>query len=227
MRQALVLLLTIVALFFNAVPLWAGTTPEFTEYEKIVLSPLSDPMDSSIPNWRELYLAKIAKYEAFMKQYPNSPLVAEAKLRIAEFLKDVERPEVYALRVEMHRCIERNAGDTVKESAARKWCITKFDQKTQKWRDPVYAQKAAKLLLELVKKYGHQKRYNMNEPRIGGFGWIEEEIGARALYLLSKGTDPKNKKKILLLILKEYKAGPKLLREIKEDLEKLKNADVK
>lgn len=226
MRRALVSLFTITALFFNAVPLWAGVTQEFTEYEKIVLSPLSDPMDTSIPNWRELYLAKIAKYEAFLKKYPNSPLTAEVKLRIAEFLKDVERPEIYPLRVGMYRCVEQNAGDTAERSAAREACIVEFNNKTKKWRDPAYSKKAVELLLELVQKYGHQKRYNMSEPRIGGFSWVEEEIGAKALYLLSKGADPQNKKKILLLILKEYKAGPDLAVEIKEDLERLKNIEV-
>ena len=85
-------LFTIVALLFNAAtPLLVERSPEFLEYEQIVLAPLLDPLDTSIPNWRELYLAKIAKYEAYLKKYPNSPLVAEVKLRIAEFLKDVER----------------------------------------------------------------------------------------------------------------------------------------
>ena len=226
MSRTFVPLLVATALFFTAVPLQVVTTLEFTEYEKIVLSPLSDPMDTSIPNWRELWLAKIAKYEAFLKKYPNSPLVAEVKLRIAEFLKDVERPEIYPLRVEMYRCLEQNAGDTVYESDEREACIVEFNNKTEKWRDPVYSQKAVRLLLELVKKYGHQKRYNMNEPRIGGFGWVEEEIGAKALYLLSKGTDPQNKKKILLLILKEYKAGADLAAEIKKNLERLKDVEV-
>lgn len=214
-------------LFYAFAPLRSEASSEFVEYEKIVLAPLSDPLDTSVPNWRELYLAKIAKYEAYLKKYPNSSLVAEVKLRIAEFLKDVERPEIYKFRVEMYRCLERHSGDAIYDSDAREGCILEFDSKTQKWRDPIYSGKAVNLLLELVDKYGHQKRYNMEEPKLGGFRWVDEEIGAKALYLLSRGAEPANKKKILLLILDEYKAGPKLLREIQEDLKRLKDLDIK
>ena len=127
----------------------------------------------------------------------------------------------------MYQCLERNSGDAIYDGDAREACILEFDKKTKKWRDPIYSGKAVKLLLELVGKYGHQKRYNMNEPRIGGFAWVEEEIGAKALYLLSKGAEPEHKKKILLLILKEYKAGPELLLAIQEDLQRLKGAQTK
>lgn len=228
MKRATFSLFVMTAFLFYALAFTkADNSVEFVEYEKIVLAPLADPLDTSIPNWRELYLAKIAKYEAYLKKYPNSPLVAEVKLRIAEFLKDVERPEIYKLRVEMYRCLERHSGDALYDSDAREACILEFNSKTEKWRDPIYSGKAVKLLLELVEKYGRQKRYNMEEPMLGGFGWVEEEIGAKALYLLSKGAAPENKKKILLLILKEYKAGPKLLREIQEDLKRLKSPDTK
>ncbi len=226
-RAAFSLFVTAAFLFYAFAFAKADNSAELVEYEKIVLAPLSDPLDTSIPNWRELYLAKIAKYEAYLEKYSNSPLVAEVKLRIAEFLKDVERPEIYKLRVEMYQCLERNSGDAIYDGDAREACILEFDKKTKKWRDPIYSGKAVKLLLELVGKYGHQKRYNMNEPRIGGFAWVEEEIGAKALYLLSKGAEPEHKKKILLLILKEYKAGPALLLAIQEDLQRLKGAQTK
>lgn len=198
-------------------------SPEFFEYESIVLTPFSDPFDISIPNWRELYLAKIAKYENFLKKYPNSPLIAEAKLRIAELSFDVEREEVYSLRVKMYECLAEHGGVAPENVLAREECIRAFHDKTKKWRDSVYVEKAAAILFELVEKYGHQPRYEMQEPRIGGFQWVDEEIGAPALYILSRGADPEQKKKILLLILREYKPGPKLTDFIKKDLEQLKN----
>lgn len=195
---------------------------EYFEYETTVLSMLSGQYDSAIPNWRELYLKKIERYEEFLKKYPSSPLLAEVKLRITELYKDVEKKEVYPFRVELYQCLSEHSDENGGGFEERKDCIRKFYKNIGKWRDPIYAQKAVNLLLELVRNYGHAKRYNMEEPRIGGFKWIDEEIGARSLYLLSKGTDQKNKEKILLLILREYKAGPKLLHEITKDLEKLK-----
>lgn len=195
---------------------------EYFEYETTVLSNLSNPNDSAIPNWRELYLIKIKRYEEFINKYPNSPLLAEVKLRIAELYKDVEKKEVYPFRVELYKCLSEYSDDNGGTPEKRDNCIKKFYENIGRWRDSVYSRKAADLLLELVRDYGHTKRYNMEEPRLGGFKWIDEEIGARSLYLLSKGTDPKNKEMILLLILREYKTESKLLNEITEDLEKLK-----
>lgn len=197
---------------------------EYFEYETIVLSMFSNSLDSSIPNWRELYIRKAERYKEFIKKYPNSPLLAEVKLRIAELYKDVEKEELHPFRMEMYRCLAEYSDENGGTFEGRKECIGKFYKNIGKWRDPAYSQKAVNLLLELVRDYGHVKRYNMEEPRLGGFKWIDEEIGARSLYLLSKGADPKNKEKILLLILREYKAGPKLLHEINEDLKKLKEA---
>lgn len=211
-----------------AYPAYGGKQPalaEYAEYEKIVLTPLLDPRGPPIPNWRELYLAKIAKYENYLKKYPDSPLVAEVKLRIAELALDTERPGVYQFREKMYQCLAKNTGESPESQTLRENCIREFKDATPKWRDPLYTEKAVKILLELVEKYGHKKRYSMREPKIGEFAWDEEEIGAQALYLLSHGTDPTTKKRILLLILKEYKAGSRLKGFIEEDLKSLENVN--
>ncbi|MBI2639618.1 MAG: hypothetical protein HYW90_01855 [Candidatus Sungbacteria bacterium] len=205
---------------------YGGNPPalaEYIEYEKIVLTPLLDPLGPPIPNWRELYLAKIAQYENYLKRYPNSPLAAEVKFRIAELMLDTERPDIYRFRVKMYQCLAENAGESAEKEALRQNCIREFEKAATKWRDPFYVEKAVKILFELVEKYGHKKRYSMAEPKIGGFEWDEEEIGAQALYLLSRGADPSARKRILLLILKEYKSGPRLKGFVEEDLKKLEN----
>ncbi|MFY9462398.1 MAG: hypothetical protein WAP51_04320 [Candidatus Sungiibacteriota bacterium] len=200
---------------------------EYFEYETIVLSMLSNPRDPSVPNWRELYLRKVERYEEFLAKYSDTPLRAEVKLRIAELYKDVDKEEVYPFRVELYRCLAGRSDENNGTLEKRKDCINKFYKDVGRWRDPAYVQKAVNLLLELVRDYGHTKRYNMEEPKIGGFKWVDEDIGAKVLYLLAKGTNPKNKEKMLLLILREYKAGPTLLFQINEDLEKLQGAKSK
>lgn len=205
----------------------AEDSPEFIEYENIVVTPFSDSRGESIPDWRTLYFKKIAQYEAYLKKYPDSPLAAEAKLRIAELMKDVELQKIYPLRVKMYECIRAHRGETEELARERAACVKAFWAKTKKWRDPVYTKKAIQLLIELVEKHGHTKRYGMVKPHIGGFKWMEEEIGAQALYVLSQGAPPEDRKAILLIILREYKAGPKLFSDINADLEKLKNVKVR
>lgn len=223
MRKLLSLFLYGALMIASAFPAIANEDKfEYLEYETIVLSMLFDTHDSAIPNWRELYLRKVKRYEEFLNNHPNSLLLAEVKLRIAEFYKDVEKEEVYQFRVELYRCLSQHSDENGGTLEKREKCFKNFYENTGKWRDPVYSQKAVKLLLELVRDFGHVKRYSMKEPRIGGFNWIDEEIGARSLYILSEGTDQKNKEKILSRIIREYKTGPKLLHEINEDLKKLK-----
>lgn len=209
------------AIFTFSSPAESEDRSEFIEYEKIVLSSLSDPMDSSVPNWRELYLAKIAKYEAYLRKYPRSPLVAEVKLRIAELSLDVERPGIYELRAEMYKCLADSSGKGVESAARKKECIDKYYERTKRWRDPEYTARAVRILAELVEKHGYAQRYEMQEPRIGGFDWSEEQIGARALYMLSQGTEPQVRRKLLRAILEKYKTGAKLYKQIGQDLEKL------
>src|SRR3989338_2349756 len=132
---------------------------EYFEYETIVLSKLSDQYDASVPNGRELYLKKAGKYEEFLKKYPNSPLLAEAKMRIAEFYKNVEKEAVYSFRVELYRCVAEHLdknGGTLEE---REECIANFYKNIGRWRDPVYTKKAADLLVEIVRDYGYIRRY--------------------------------------------------------------------
>ena len=233
MRKWLMLFLCVVIVFIGAFPALATVKNaeeipinqhllEYFEYETTVLSMLYGSSSSEIPNWRELYLLKVVKYEEFLKKYPRSPLLAEVKLRIAELYKDIEKKEIYQFRVELYRCLAEYSDEKGGTLEERKKCIKKFYENIGNWRDPEYSKKAVDLLLELVNNYGHVKRYSMEEPRLGGFKLADEEIGAVSLYILSKGTDLKNKEKILLLILREYKVGPKLLSEITEDLKKLR-----
>ncbi|MDO8560940.1 MAG: hypothetical protein Q7R91_01855 [bacterium] len=194
---------------------------EYIEYENLVVTPFSDSRDASIPNWRALYLKKAERYEAYMTQFPDSLLVTEVKLRLAEIYKDVEREGIYLFRLELYECTKKFSQEHEGTFEERKICIEDFYKKTEKWRDPVYTKKAVALLLELIKNHGHARRYAMQKPHIGGFAWVDEEIGAQALYLLSKGADPGYKKGILLLILEDYKVGSKLQKEIDEDLKGL------
>lgn len=205
----------------------------YLEYETLVLAPLSNPRDASVQNWRELYLTRVKQYGDFLKKYPASPLEAEAKLRIAELYKDVEKAEVYSFRLELARCFEQYSDKNGGTLEKRKACQERFDAATVRWRDPVYMKKAADLLIELVRDYGHTRRYalvitDFNDARTPKhFEWVEEEIGAQALYYLSWGAEPVNKKKILLRIQSEYKAGERLQGLITEDLEKVKDIKIK
>ncbi len=195
----------------------------YADYERIVMTPISNLSDPQTSNWRELYLAKAKNYEDFVKKYPGSSLEAEVKLRIAELWRDTDRTEVYAADVLYYQCLNERAGTKEQENC------TAFEVK--KRRDPVYMKKSADLMLELVRDYGHVRRYALlyvdkegNKPH---FEWVDEEIGAQALYFLSMGADPLNQKKILLRIQSEYKAGERLQEFIAKDLEKLKDVKVK
>lgn len=195
----------------------------YSDYERIVMTPLSNLSGSQTPNWRELYLAKAKNYEDFLKKYPGSPLEAEVKLRIAELWRDMDRIEIYAADVLYYQCLNDRARTREQENC------TGFEVK--KRRDPVYMKKSADLMLELVRDYGHVRRYALlyvdnagNKPH---FEWVDEEIGAQALYFLSMGADPLNQKRILLRIQSEYKAGKRLQEFIAKDLEKLKDVKVK
>ena len=67
MRKWLALFLFGVIILMVVFPVLAiAMEPEYLEYETIVLSTLSNPSDPVIPNWRELYLRKIERYEKFI-----------------------------------------------------------------------------------------------------------------------------------------------------------------
>ena len=116
MEKWLASFLCAVIVFFGASPIIATVKKteeiainqhllEYFEYETIVLSMLYSSFNPEISNWRELYLLKVAKYKEFINKYPDSLLLAEVKLRIAELYKDVEKKEVYQFRVELYRCL--------------------------------------------------------------------------------------------------------------------------
>ena len=77
MKRWLVLCLCLALIFAGVFPALANETSkegltldprifEYFEYETIVLSMLSNPRDPSVPNWRELYLRKVERYEEFL-----------------------------------------------------------------------------------------------------------------------------------------------------------------
>jgi len=69
MRKWLALFLFGVIILMVVFPVLAiAMEPEYLEYETIVLSTLSNPSDPVIPNWRELYLRKIERYEKVLTE---------------------------------------------------------------------------------------------------------------------------------------------------------------
>ncbi|KKU52825.1 MAG: hypothetical protein A3A28_02575 [Candidatus Sungbacteria bacterium RIFCSPLOWO2_01_FULL_47_32] len=185
---------------------------EYTEYEELVYEMLSPQGDSSVPDYRDLYLKKIAKYEAFIKKYPKSPLVSEAKLRIAELYRDVDRAEIYTYRKEMFDCVTRANFDV----ATEEFCIADFYRRSGNPRDPLYFAKAQKLLEEIVRDYGHNQRYALTDPGQGRFEYINEDAGGYALYLLSQGKSPEEKLKNYRKILKEYRVRPEFKKVVED-----------
>lgn len=184
---------------------------DFVEYENLVLSPMY-LYDTPYPDYRIIDIARAERLEQFLRKYPDSALVSNAKLRLAEIYSDIEKPDISEFRNEMHRCIEMATS-----SAKRDLCEAMFDLQTLgKRRDPFYKTKAVEILKELVERYGHDKIYWMVEPRVGGFRWVEEEIGGEALFSLVGAASLKDRKKIYEMILKEYKVRPFIREEAEE-----------
>lgn len=186
---------------------------DFVEYEALVLLPMF-LYDTPHPDYRVIDIARAEHFEEFLRKYPDSALVSNAKLRLAEIYSDIEKPEVNEFRNEMYRCIERATS-----SQKRDLCEAMFDSQTLgKRRDPFYKTKSVEILKELVDQYGHDKIYFMFEPRAGGFKWVEEEIGGEALFSLVGAASLKDRKKIYEMILKEYKVRPFIRKEAEEFL---------
>lgn len=186
---------------------------DFAEYESLVLSPVS-LYDTPYLDYRTIDLARAERFEEFLRKHPDSALVSNAKLRLAEIYSDIEKPEINMLRNEMYRCIERAAS-----TERRSLCGAMFDIQTLGMRrDPFYKTKAVEILKELVERHGYDKIYLMVEPRVGGFKWVEEEIGGEALFLLVGAASLKDKKKIYGIILKEYKVRQFIRKEAEEFL---------
>ena len=190
---------------------------DYREYEKIVLKPWNSDSDQVIPDYRAIYLFRASQYEAFLEKYPNSLLVPEVKLRLAEIYKDVERPEVFQYRKEMYYCLETASGSSL---AAREKCIAEFWQNIEgRKRDPAYTKKAIALFYEIIQNYGYYKRYIMFEPRHGGFRHTEEDAGGYALYILSKGASPKDRVRIYEVILKQFQVREEIKKEMEDFLQ--------
>ncbi len=186
---------------------------DFAEYEALVLSPLY-LYDTLYPDYRAIDIARAESLEEFLRRHPDSALVSNAKLRLAEIYSDIEKPEINEFRNEMYRCIERAAS-----GAKRDLCEAMFDLQTRgKRRDPFYKTKAVEILKELAERYGHDKVYLMAEPRVGGFKWVEEEIGGEALFALAGAASSKDRRKIYEMILKEYKVREFIRKEAEEFL---------
>ncbi|KKT57193.1 MAG: hypothetical protein UW81_C0005G0030 [Candidatus Giovannonibacteria bacterium GW2011_GWC2_44_9] len=190
---------------------------DFFEFEELASRPMPQITDeeTSIPDYRAMYIARAKRFEAFLDKYPGSPLKPEVLLRVALLYLGVERQEIRALRQELFFC----QGMALKQHDQRR-----FDLCKQRFAldiigaggptDPVYEHLARQILDELVERYPHARRYIMSEPSVGGFRFDEEEIGAFALYLLAGGALPEERRGIYELIITEYKIRKEIRREI-------------
>ena len=167
------------------------------------------------PNYRKVWLDQADRYEKFVADYPDSPLTPDVKLRLAEIYKDIENVETNEWRFELWFCTARSSKLWEKDRCRTMFMLRKAG--TQ-WRDPFYAEKAVKILLELIEQHGHKKRYAETEGRAGRLYPAEEEIGAIALFFLADMGKLEDRGKIYERILKEYKVSDDLKKEIEEFL---------
>lgn len=190
-------------------------TPDFVEYEKITLRPLTDFENLFYPSVRLLALYQVSSYEDFVRRYPNSPLIPNVKLNIAKLYKDVESAEADMWRGELRSCVLNSRGKSWEAEA----CEAKFRLQiyvyAKPWHDLSYWDLSKKIFLALVKNHGHEKIYAILLPKIGGFGFVDEDIGGEALFWLSQTVDQKDRKEIYELMLREYKVN----RDIREEAE--------
>lgn len=202
-------------------------TSDFLEYERIFIS-LDDtefkdwPYQLRITDYRRLNLRRAYSFEDFFKTYPDSLLAPEAKFRAAALYLTIDNPGISELRRELYNCIDK-AG-VISRTDIRGWkvdfCENLFFLQTyNNWRNPVYVRKGVQMLLELIEKHGHAKRYWMFEPKLGGFNFIDEDIGGAALYLLVDSVMPTAKRSLYARILREYKIRPELQKEIEDSLD--------
>lgn len=182
--KSVLLILFFTSSFLAQAQAQEARTSDFLEYEGLVLW-LPTMFDEFLyPSFRDQSLLRANSYETFLEKYPNSLLVPEVKLRLAKLYRDIELPEVHMWRQESRNCASKSSGKFWEVD----FCEVKFLLRFQvePWRDPLYNAKSIKILKEIVEKYGHVKRYAMIEQKIGGFRYVEEEIGREAFFLLKE-----------------------------------------
>jgi len=196
-----------------------GRHQDFAEFEKLVSGPLPWIRDKTlVPDIRAMYIAQAKRFEAFVTKYPASPLKAEALLRMAVLYFDVEGQEVHMFRQQMFFC----QGVALEQQNKQDFylCKQKFMLSvvsSGSVKDPTYEYLGRQILNELVEKYPHVKRYIRVAG--GGFSFDEtEEIGAIALYILTRGMMPKDMFSHYETILQYYEIRPELRRDIRNRL---------
>ena len=196
-----------------------GRAQDFVEFEELVSGPMPWVRDRTfVPDYRAIYIAQAKRFEAFAAKYPASPLKAEALLRIAALYSDVEGQEVHMFRQQMFFC----QGVALEQQNKQDFylCEQKFMLSvvsSGSVKDPTYEYLGRQILNELVEKYPHVKRYIRVAG--GGFSFDEtEEIGAIALYILTRGMMPKDMFSHYETILQYYEIRPELRRDIRNRL---------
>ena len=214
-------------LVFVAIPVFAqqksdspydvinGRHQDFTEFEELVVGPMPWIRDRTlVPDYRAMYIAQAKRFEAFVAKYPESPLKPEALFRTAALYFDVEGLEVHMFRQEMFFCQGRALWEQNKQNFYL--CEQRFVLgvvSTGNAKDPTYEYLGRQILNGLVEKYPYVKRYLRVAD--GGFSFSEaEEIGAIALYILTRGMTPKDMFLNYETILREYEIRPELKRDI-------------
>lgn len=188
--------------------------PDFVEFEMIALGLETSFEDSYYQDSRYNFLSRAGLYEKFLKKYPKSLLVAAARLAIAEIYQEIELPIINELRTGMDLCIRR-AHDRQKIDL----CQALFDvNKLAPMYDLVYRDLAAEILTELIEKNGYDKHYVMVRREIGGFRFIDEDVGGYALFILGSISKPEFRNKHYADVLESYKVRSAIKEFIEEFL---------
>ncbi|MDP3784749.1 MAG: hypothetical protein Q8R12_01585 [bacterium] len=193
---------------------------DFMEFEELVAGPMPLLRDRTfVPDYRRTHLEHAKRFEAFLDKYPDSPLRPEALIRTARIYLNVERPEIHMLRQQLFFC-QASAMQLSQplriELCQQRYMLSVMDADGAS--DPYYTDLAKQILNQLVELYPRAKRYIILKPGVGVFSFVEEEIGAFALYLLASVALPEDVVKIYSIILNEYKISPELRREIENRL---------
>lgn len=192
--------------------------PDFAEFEGLASGPIPWIKDGTlVPDYRAMLVAQVGRFSAFLEKYPDSPLKAEAILRMALLHLDVEKQEIHMFRRELFFCqaaalMERNQE---KEDLCRRRFMMNVAS-VGGAPDPVYQALGRQILVGLVAHYPHARRYIM-KPDVG-FLFDDEEVGGIAMYILAQGVVPAMQREFLEIILAEYKIRPALRQEIENRL---------
>ena len=174
------------------------------EFHELLGSIQKDVTVAQTYNWRELYLAVARRWEEFIAKYPDSTYNPEAKLLLASYYKDVEKPEVYELKIKEAKCWNEAKTRELQDS-----CLKKFQQKLNalgSWVDPIYRDKAARLALEVLQTHGAKRRPSKTDA----------DLGALALLLLGDIFPNRRIEYYRQIISQKYRLGEVLQKDIAE-----------